>query len=159
VEVLIPEGTPEDDIEGKKGELEEEDAAADKLRVLAEDAKWPIEGAEEGDEGMLPWTFKLAGDTQKYTAADGDGEISYAAMVIRSMQWPGAVTVSQNGRYQNIYFGYGLKHGDVSYNPTSPPDVLDDPAGQPENPTPLDAPPDPLEPGTDKEGEAPAEGN
>ena len=83
--MLIPAGTPEDDVDGVKGELEEADPAADRLRVLAEDAKWPVAGGADDDEGILPWTFKLVGDTQKYTSADGEGEISYAAMVVKSL--------------------------------------------------------------------------
>jgi len=74
-------------------------------------------------------------------------------MVIKSLQWPGAVSVSKGGKYANIYMGYGLKHLDTCWNPISPPDVNSDPQSKVENlePTPLNAPPDPLEPLTDKE--------
>jgi hypothetical protein len=42
-----------------------------------------------------------------------------------------------------MYIGYGIKTGDVCFNPTSPQDILNDPEEpieQPE-PTPLQAPP------------------
>ena len=58
--------------------------------------------------------------------------------------------------------GYGIKHGDVCFNPTSPPDVMKDPGAKKENPepTPLEAPPEPEEPDTDKkEGEGEGDEN
>jgi hypothetical protein len=43
--------------------------------------------------------------------------------------------------------GYGLKRGDVCFNPTEPPEVQRDPSDQSEmpEPTPLVAPEEPLE--------------
>lgn len=44
--------------------------------------------------------------------------------------------------------GYGVKHQDTPWNPISPPDVQSDPEAKAEKPepTPLEAPPEPLEP-------------
>jgi len=74
-------------------------------------------------------------------------------MIIKSLQWPGAVTVSKGGKYANIYMGYGLKHLDTPWNPISPPNVIPDPDAKIEKPepTPLTPPPDPTEPLTEKE--------
>lgn len=47
--------------------------------------------------------------------------------MIRSLRWPGAITVAKGGKFVSIYIGYGLKKGDSSYNPTEPPEVQKDP--------------------------------
>jgi hypothetical protein len=75
--------------------------------------------------------------------------------VIKSLRWPGAVTVAQNGKFSNIYVGHGLKRGDMSFNPIEPPDVMKDPVDQLEQPepTPLIAPELEPEPDTDKKDE------
>jgi hypothetical protein len=74
-------------------------------------------------------------------------------MVLRSLRWPGAITVTKGGKCAFCYLGYGLKRGDPSYNPTEPPEVQKDPQDQYENPepTPLEAPQEPPEPDTDAE--------
>lgn len=51
----------------------------------------------------------------------------YATNVIKSLRWPGAVTVSKGGNFTNIYIGYGIKCGDPIFNPTMPPEVMKDP--------------------------------
>lgn len=73
--------------------------------------------------------------------------------VIRSLRWPGAVTVAKAGDFCSIYVGDGIKRGDSSFNPVDPPEVQTDPSDQIENPepTPLQAPEEPAEPDTDKE--------
>jgi hypothetical protein len=71
--------------------------------------------------------------------------------VIKSLQWPGAVTVQKGKSYLNIYMGYGVKHLDTCWNPIQPANVMADPDAKIEKPepTPLTAPPDPIEPLTD----------
>ena len=136
--------------------MEEKDPNVDKLKPIAEDAKW---GATEDNEGYLPWTFSVVGDTQKYTTEGG--ETTYSAMVIKSLAWPGSVTVVKGSKYTGIYMGYGIKHLDTCWNPISPADVMADPDAKIEKPepTPLNAPPDKPEPLTegvknpDEEGE------
>jgi len=136
--------------------MEEKDPNVDKLKPIAEDAKW---GATEDNEGYLPWTFTVVGDTQKYTTEGG--ETTYSAMVIKSLAWPGSVTVVKGSKYTGIYMGYGIKHLDTCWNPISPADVMADPDAKIEKPepTPLNAPPDKPEPLTegvknpDEEGE------
>lgn len=76
--------------------------------------------------------------------------------VIRSLNWPGAVTVQKNGQFCSVYIGDGVKEGGSSFNPIEPPEVMGDPSDQIEmpEPTPLQAPEEPAEPDTDKaEGE------
>ena len=82
------------------------------------------------------------GDTQQYSEG-GEAEVFvYAVNVLRSLRWPGAVTVSKGGKHTSIYIGYGLKRGDPSYNPTEPPEVQKDPEEEAERPepTPLNEP-------------------
>ena len=73
--------------------------------------------------------------------------------MIKSLRWPGAITVSKGGKCTSIYVGWGLKKGDPSYNPTEPPAVFDDPDEEPEmpEPNPLTEPPIPDEIDTTKE--------
>ena len=75
-------------------------------------------------EGEQPsWISKVVGDTHQYSEG-GEGEtISYAINVIRSLRWPGAVTVAKGGKSTTVYVGYGMKRGDPSYNPIEPPSV------------------------------------
>jgi len=137
---------PDEEADEALAKLEEEDKVLEKLMTLNEDSPiLPLETA---------WLLKIVGDNQPYNPdGDEEGTLIYAANVIKSLRWPGAYTVAYDGRYTNIYVGYGLKHGDVSYNPTSPPDVMQDPDEKPEQPepTPLEAPEEPLEPDTDEE--------
>jgi len=73
--------------------------------------------------------------------------------VVRSLRWPGAVTVAKGGKFCSVYVGDGVKAGGTSHFPTEPPDVQSDPLDQIENPepTPLEAPEEPAEPDTDAE--------
>lgn len=139
-------GFPEDQVEEELARLEEGDKTLEQLMAINEDA--PIPTLETA------WLLKIVGDDQPYNPEDGEeGTQTYAANVIKSLRWPGACTVAYGSQYTNIYVGYGLKFGDVSYNPTSPPDVMSDPNEKPEQPepTPLEAPEEPLEPDTDEE--------
>lgn len=131
-------GLNEEDAEAQIGEKEEADPTCDRLRALNEDEPF---GATEENEGVPPWTFHTLGDTQKYNGAD-DGELQYAAVAIKSIHWPGATTICQNGKYANIYMGYGLKFGGVCFNPTKPDFINDDPDNKAEKPepTPLEEP-------------------
>ena len=83
----------------------------------------------------ISWLSKVVGDTQPYNQLPPkEGTTTYAVNVLRSLRWPGALTVAQNGIFSNIYVGYGLKRGDISFNPTEPPEVQKDPVDQYEQP-------------------------
>lgn len=133
--------------------LAETDPIIDRFRTLNEDA--PILGLETS------WQSKVVGDPQPYNQLPPkEGTATYAVNVIKSLRWPGAVTVSQNGKFASIYVGYGLKRGDVCFNPTEPPEVQRDPVDQSEQPepTPLTAPEEPPEEDTDKAKKGEEEG-
>jgi len=53
----------------------------------------------------------------------GDGNTTYAVNVIKSLRWPGSVTVAKGGKFCSIYVGDGCKRGDSCFNPTKPDDV------------------------------------
>lgn len=117
----------EEEKEELMGKLAETDAPVDRFRTLNEDL--PMIGLETA------WLSKIAGDIQPYNQLPPkEGTVTYAVNVIRSLRWPGAVTVAQNGRFSNIYVGHGYKRGDVSFNPTEPPDVQKDPIDHMEQP-------------------------
>lgn len=77
------------------------DDAADAFRALQEDK--PIV------EGMDAWISRVCGDLQPYKAKEGDAQSAYAVNVVRSLRWPGAVTVAKAGVYCSVYVGDGLK--------------------------------------------------
>lgn len=136
---------PEEEKDEYMAKLAETDPIIDRFRALNEDA--PILGLETS------WQSKIVGDPQPYNQLPPkEGTTTYAVNVIKSLRWPGAVTVSQNSKFASIYVGYGLKRGDVCFNPTEPPEVQRDPVDQSEQPepTPLVAPEEPPEDDTDK---------
>lgn len=94
-------------------EKTESDPQVERFRTLNEHT--PTPGVETA------WISKIAGDPQQYTK--GEGSVCYAVNVIKSIRWPGALTVCKNGKFTNIYIGYGIKRVDPSFNPTSPPMV------------------------------------
>ena len=94
-------------------EKNEADPQVDEFRALNEHT--PCAGMETA------FISKVVGDPQQYTK--GEGNITYAVNVIKSVRWPGAVTVAKGGKFTNIYIGYGLKRQDPSFNPTVPPTV------------------------------------
>lgn len=126
----------EEDPAGYKAAKEEieDDPPKDVLRGLGEDG--------------LGWCVKQAGDPTLYkNHADPTKPKSNALTYVRSLTWPGAVSVSQKGSFANLYLGYGLPAGEPDFFPPAPPDVQDEPEDPGEFP----------EPCGEEEAEAPAE--
>ena len=74
------------------------------------------------------WLSKIMGDSQQYNQTGGkEGTTSYCVNVLKSLRWPGAVTVQKAGKFCSVYVGYGLKCGDSSMFPCEPPEVQRDP--------------------------------
>lgn len=120
---FAPPDIGEEEKEEYLGKLTEKDPTVDRFRAIAEDA--PIEGYKSA------WISKVVGDPQPFAQAPPkEGTTTYAVNVLKSLRWPGAVTVSQNGKFQSIYVGYGMKRGDVCFNPTEPPELQKDPLDQ-----------------------------
>lgn len=108
----------------KEKEMQEADPAKDTLRLITADG--------------LDWLVKQAGDTALYKnpfknlAEDAPPGSrlpprSYAVTYVRSLTWPGAVTVSRGGQFANLYVGYGCKSGQPDFFMRAPPDVQDEP--------------------------------
>jgi len=125
----VPPNVPEDDLPAAMEELEAKDPTVERFRDIGEHALFPGE--------QPAWLSKVVGDTQLYAEGGAEGEnISYAVNVIKSLRWPGAVTVAKGGKHTSVYIGYGLKKGDPSYNPIEPPAVQVDPEEEEEKPEP-----------------------
>jgi len=84
---VAPEGMGDEEKEEYMAKLAEEDKVEERFKALNEDT--PIPSSETA------WVSKVCGDTQQYNK--GEGTITYAVNVIRSLRWPGAVTVAKNG--------------------------------------------------------------
>lgn len=138
---IAPAGI-EDDAEWRET-MEAKEPTGERFRSAAEHKGMP--GTGQGppeDPGHVAWTSKAAGDQQRYTKAGSEDTVAYCVNVVRSLRWPGAITVAAGGRFTSVYLGTGVKRGDASFSPTDPPDVMKDPSDpvdQPE-PTPLHEP-------------------
>ena len=129
---LPPEGVPEEELQGAIDDLEAKDPTVERFRAISEHAPF---GTGEGAQPS--WISKVVGDQQQYTLEGAEGEnYTFAVNVIKSLRWPGAVTVSKAGKCTSVYVGFGLKKGDPSYNPTEPPNVQEDPEEDSEMPEP-----------------------
>ncbi len=83
---LAPAGMSDEDKDAYLAAKAEEDAAPERFRALNEHT--PMPGMETS------WLSKVVGDTQQYNQTGGkEGTVSYSVNVIRSLRWPGAVTV------------------------------------------------------------------
>ena len=103
-EHLAPEGLDEEAAAEKLAALEEEDKKEERFRAISEHEK--VKGYESA------WTSKIVGDNQPFNQIPPkEGTVSYGVNVIRSIRWPGAVTVSKGGKFTSIYVGYGMKRG------------------------------------------------
>jgi len=77
------------------------------LSTIEEDLKKLKE--DDPDATWSAWSMKTHGDEGAY--GEGDDARSYLVTSLRSMIWPGAVTVAQGSKFASIYIGYGLKSG------------------------------------------------
>lgn len=118
----MPDDIPEDEREGYLEKLNETDKGADPLFHIAEDKPVPGTGRESS------WSTSVSGDLTQYKA--GEASVSYSVNVLRSLRWPGSVTVAKGGQYCSIYVGDTIKCGDTCFSPTDPPAVQSDPAQQ-----------------------------
>ena len=118
---FVPPELGEEEREEFVGKLNEEDKTEERFKAVGEDA--PVQTQDA-------WISKVAGDPQVY------GSSCYATNVLQSARWPGAVTVSKNGKYCNIYVGDVIKRGDAMFNPCEPPMILEEPEEPEEQPEP-----------------------
>ena len=147
-EHVAPEGLDEEAAAEQLAQLEETDKKEERFRAIAEHDKL-------GDDAA--WTSKIIGDNQGYNQIPPkEGTVSYGVNVLRSLRWPGAVTVSKGGKFTSIYVGYGLKRGGATKNPVEPGEVIADPVEPKEEPEPQGKDPAEVkaaEEGQEEEGE------
>jgi hypothetical protein len=108
--------------------------------------------AEDSSETFsIAWSVKTHGDDGLYSS--NDDTVRNRVVSVRSLIWPGAVTVSQGTKYANIYVGDGLKcgrlvpadrdsglplplNGTNPFFPLVPADIMDEPKDFEEYPEP-----------------------
>ena len=84
---LTPQGMSEEEKDELLGKLADTDPVADRFRGLNEDA--PMPGLETA------WLSKVVGDIQPYNQLPPkEGTVTYAVNVVKSLRWPGALTVA-----------------------------------------------------------------
>jgi len=137
------------DVDALEGKITEEQAEELKAQADNEPEKAMLEGIEADLEELKPeeaesgpaWSIKNYGDEGVYSSGDGTKTLRVTA--IRSMIWPGAVTVVKGNRFANLYVGYGMKcgtlvgpekesglplRGTMPLMPLAPEDIMDEPA-------------------------------
>merc|ERR1712039_111352 len=117
---------------------QENEPAHELLEGIAADLE---ELKPEGAETSPAWSIRVYGDQGLYNV--GDATKSYRVTAVRSLIWPGAVTVAQGSKFANLYVGNGLKAGGLvppakdsdlplrgtsPYFPLVPDDIMDEPA-------------------------------
>ena len=87
---ILPSSWSEEKKEEELAKLETDDKTEERFRGINEHT--PIAGMETA------WLSKVVGDTQQYNQLPPkEGTTTYAVNVIRSLRWPGAVTVAKGG--------------------------------------------------------------
>lgn len=115
-------------------ELEEpdDDPANQKAYAKAkeEQAADPVREVIRGLAGDgLEWSIKQAGDPTMYRSSPDPNVAPKSDVVtcVRSLSWPGAVTICKGGKFTSLYIGYGLGAAEPAFFPPAPPDVQDEP--------------------------------
>lgn len=107
------------------------------------DPKRDLQRSLVGD-GLL-WTIKQSGDGMLYsnplpgTAENPKGPRSNVVTYVRSVSWPGAVTVLRGEAITNFYVGYGWPAGKPDFYFCAPPDIQEEPNDQEEQQEPVEA--------------------
>ena len=89
----------------------------------------PIQNDAKTRGGMPSWLIRSY-DTQSNLVDEKTGKANknYGTVVVRSLWWPGAFTMYNNGRTQQIYCGDGQKAepAGTTYYPVLPPVMIDE---------------------------------
>ena len=125
--LAAPEDMDEEAAEAWKAKIEAEDPAVEAFRGVSEMKGMPGT-APNAEEPERAWLVRVAGDQQQYSKVGEDGgNTSFCVNVLRSLRWPGAMTVAKGNKFTSVYVGYGIKKGDSCFNPTMPPTVFTEP--------------------------------
>ena len=141
---MEPENVPDDvDPEVLKKQIEAKDPYEKRLKAISNDKEVYVGGTGKYAK-QSSWVIRLLGDSTDYfNPQKPSKKINNGVVVVKSLQWPGAHTLHNNGRTLSIYIGNGLKYeGTTStanpggYFPVFPPKVLGDPVERVEQPEP-----------------------
>ena len=132
----------------------------ERLKSIAEDEGFKVfERENEGDEPTEVekkyWTVKVIGDQIKMNKGESE-VVCHAVILVENGRWPGSYCVWKNGKFCNLYIGFGYKNSDELYYPTQLKNVEIDPDDIDEQPEP-NPEKEPVVPEPDTEGE-PKEG-
>lgn len=100
---------PDFDAEEEKKKMEAADPFEPRLKQLTKDGRIALTATTKVGSSCLPWVIKHVGDTEEYLA-EPSGKCSYSCVIVRSLNWPGAYSIYQNGQINQIYIGNGLKY-------------------------------------------------
>jgi len=145
----VPEKLPQEEKDTLLTDLNEKDPVLDKLKGIPEDILEPFKEVPQ-------WKARVYGDPQVYTTPPPEeGATSYAVVALRSLIWPGSVTIANNNRYFSIYIGYGNKAFQAPIDPLQPNDFGKEPGDLDEQPEPNPDKPLPVQPETDTDAPKP----
>jgi len=121
----IPEGMEEEEFMKR---IEAKDPFEPRLKPITQDK--PVGGYKNA------WKLKVYGDYASYNSLGKEPtKTSYGAVSVKSIIWPGAVTVYNNKQWQSLYVGHGFKLWNNEFYPYDPQTVQvehPDPEEQPE---------------------------
>ena len=89
------------------------------MKGIGEDEGYKVkegEGEEAQETDAKYWKIKIFGDQMNYVMADN--QITHAVIHIENERWPGTHTVWKEGKFCNIYIGFGVKNVDECFYPT-----------------------------------------
>lgn len=129
----------------------------ERMKSISEDEGYKVkegEGENANEVDKKYWKVKVVGDQMVHNRAEGE-PIIHAIVLIRNMRWPGTLTVWKEGKFANIYVGFGIKATDSPYSPTQLKRIDNDPedANEQREPNPEKEPPKPEEVKEGEEGE------
>ncbi|CAD8116456.1 unnamed protein product [Paramecium sonneborni] len=127
---LIPSELPEGvEPEAYQKQIEAADPFENRLKPIQND-KLP--------NNKPAWKIRIVGDTTDYNplAKDTNNKVNNGVIIIKSLVWPGLVTVYSNKVLSQLYYGYGFKATTKHFYPKQPQQVQTEQPDLPEQPEP-----------------------
>jgi hypothetical protein len=78
------------------------------------------------EQSCPAWVVRKFGDCDEYLN-ESKNKVCYGAVVVRSICWPGAFTIFNQGKSIHIYIGNGLKFDSTPYQYIYTPKFREDP--------------------------------
>ena len=110
-------------MEQAKKDIEKADPFEPRLKPIIADEKIQMSGKVL----QSSWVVRLEGDKAEYVDEKGK-TLCHGVVVVRSLIWPGAFTLYQNGKQTSVYVGNGQKFDEKTKPfPRFPPVLNQDP--------------------------------